>query len=666
MDLKQIGKYEVVKTLGEGGFGTVYLARHTKLQKNFALKVLHPQVAKDKMLSAYFEREALALGQLEHQNIVRVSDYDQIDDVTFIVMEYIDGTNLDAVLREKKHLTIAEAAPIFRQLLSGIGYAHDRGIIHRDIKPSNIMLTSNGTVKITDFGIAMVSDGAKLTRTGTGAGSLLYMSPEQIRGKREQIDNRSDLYSVGITFYQVLTGATPFAADSEYEIMTGHLEKTPPPPREFRSDVDPRVEALILKALAKDPAKRFQTAAEMNEALAGIDLSREKTVRQTLPDMEKTELAIEAPPERQQGGKGRLIGIAAAVLAVVVIALYLLFGTGGEEKPPVQVESFADSLRLAIDQFGEKKYGDARELLQRLAESGSAGAAQRMEVAQFEAAAILMEGDIVTARGRLEALHRQNPDLQFDDRYPPGLRQLWDEIVAAAATIPGGIIVAIDNFQEFLPVEVSVNGERRQYSGEELRFNSLKPGEYNIEVSGKGAVPVSRKVQVAEDVVSQSFTLKSPDAPATGTITVTVTDYQIFEPVKVYFDNKSVEYEGKPLVFSDLESGEYEVGLITDVGRLTELVMVAGNPVNITFKPNNSQARLTVSSLVPDNPNDFVAAQVYIDNVKIKDGQTPYKETVMQGKHKIWIEHPDYQTRGKARYIEVNHDELVEFQLKRK
>ncbi len=664
MELEKIGKYEIIKKIGEGGFGSVFLARHVKLRKQFALKVLHPQVAKDEMLSAYFEREALALGQLEHQNIVRVSDYDKIDDVTFIVMEYIDGTNLDAILRERKYLSIAEAAPIFRQLLSGIGYAHDHGIIHRDIKPSNIMITSNGTVKITDFGIAMVTDGAKLTRTGTGAGSLLYMSPEQIRGKREKIDNRSDLYSVGITLYQVLTGHTPFAADSEYEIMTGHLEKTPPSPRTFRSDVDPGAESLILKALQKDPARRFQSAADMNDALASIDLSGEKTVKQVMPELEKTELVVE-PPSIGGGGMWKKIGLAAVALVVIAVVLWLVVRPGGG-KGSVEATTFADSLKVAIGYVNSEDYSKALPMLQNLQTSASASDQDRLEIAQFQAAAQLLEGNFEEAQTELKKLYSSNPDLTFDDRFPPAVVQLWGQVVKEQQAVPGGIAVSIANYKDFAPVTVSINGQSKDFTGGQLNFSGLKPGEYTIDVSGKGAKPINQSVKVDKDVVSQSFTLSSAEAPATGEITVSVEDYKIFEPVKVYFDGKSVQYEGTPVNFNDLKEGSHEVGIITDVGRLTERVSVSGNTVNATFKPNNKQSRLTVTSLVPANPDDFVPAQVYIDNVKIKDGDTPFRQDVMNGMHKIWIEHPDYETMGGPQYVDISSAKTVEFKLRKK
>ena len=266
MEARKIGKYELREKRGEGGFGILYKAFDTVIEREIAFKLLHQQFAVDEKFSAWFHREAKAMAKLNHPNIVTIYNFEIVDDNHFIVMEFIDGKNVDEILTSDGAMDILDVAMIGRQLLSALGYAHTCGIIHRDIKPSNIMVTDSGLVKITDFGIAKILGGSKLTQTGTAAGSLPYMSPEQIRGKK--IDFRSDLYSLGVTMYQMLTGAVPFEEDSDFMLMQAHLEKTPPKPSEKRTDIPPDVEAVLMKSLEKDPEARYASANEMSMALA--------------------------------------------------------------------------------------------------------------------------------------------------------------------------------------------------------------------------------------------------------------------------------------------------------------------------------------------------------------------------------------------------------------
>lgn len=672
MDLKRVGKYDILDKLGEGGFGAVYLAQHTKLQKQVALKILHPQVASDEMLAAYFEREALALARLEHPNIVRVYDYDQVDGLSFIVMEFVDGTNLDRILRDKKFLSAAESIPIFDQLLAALGYAHQNGIVHRDIKPSNIMITKANIVKITDFGIAKVTGSAKLTRTGTGAGSLLYMSPEQIRGK--DIDNRSDLYSVGVTMYQVLTGRTPFEADSDYEIMTGHLERAAPPPSEFRSSLPKSVEQVVLKSLEKKPELRYQDAEEMASALRGLHLPEysDRTVQTATPYSERT--VRTAPPEPPRSapttessrlaGKGKLIGILGAVVVIALVAVYFLMQPGGET--PKQAATFADSLATAFDDYDQNQFPEAAALFTLLRDSKSVTPEQILEIRQFEAASKLMDQQISAATDLLKALYVEHPDIELsDNRLPPALSKIWEGL--KQSPVPsGGFELVLANYQPFAPVIVEFQDRKETYGGSAFTRKNLAPGEYVIRVEGNGMQPVRETIKVADGVVSKTLTLTQVTVAASGRIVVVVENYKIFEPVAVVFDGKSVQYDGQPVTFSEVAKGGHEIGIITDVGRLTDIVNVDGNEVRKVFEPVNKESKLTVASLVENNPNEVVAAQVYIDNEKIVDGETPFPVKLLNGPHKIWIDHPDYRTVDKPKFVNLRGDELVELRLRKK
>jgi serine/threonine protein kinase len=609
MDLKQLGKYEIISKLGEGGFGAVYLANNTRLQKRVALKVLHPQVASDEMLAAYFEREALALARLEHAHIVRVFDYDQIDGVSFIVMEYIDGTTLDRLLRDQRAFALDEIVSIFKQLLSALGYAHENGVIHRDIKPSNIMLTSGGEVKIADFGIAKVAGAAKLTRTGTGAGSLLYMSPEQIKGVN--IDNRSDIYSVGVTLYQLVAGRTPFEADSDYEIMTGHLEKVPPVPSQFKRSVSSDLEDVILKAIEKKPEKRFQNAQEMSEALSRIKSASDVTVVSRDDQFAKTT----AVPYHSQAPRSRkkLLIPALAVFAVIAVAVIWMLSRGGSE-PKDNIVTFADSLATGRLLFSEENYALAAALFAVLRTSASASQMDKSEALRYEAASRLYGGDSLAARNLFADVKRVDPTAVFPaEKFGAVVAESWSA------------------------------------------FNKPAAGDLGTRQIGK----VTETVNLP--------TNKTPVTTATGSLAVTVDNYKIFEPVTIIFDGKSERYQGSSMVFESLVAGTYEVTVATDLGRLTNQVQIAGERKECPFTLSEGlTSKLTVTSLWADNPGDMVYAQVYIDNEKIEDGQTPFSTKLMNGPHKVWVEDKNYHTEGKPRFVTLSGDTQIEFVLKKK
>ncbi len=613
MDLKQLGKYEIINKLGEGGFGAVYLANNTRLKKRVALKVLHPQVASDDMLAAYFEREAMALARLEHTNIVRVFDYDQIDGVSFIVMEYIDGTALDRLLSNGRTFTLDEIVSIFRQLLSALGYAHENGVIHRDVKPSNIMLTGSGEVKITDFGIAKVVGAAKLTRTGTGAGSLLYMSPEQIKGVG--IDNRSDLYSVGVTLYQVVAGKTPFEADSDYEIMTGHLEKTPIAPRQFKSSIAPDLEDVILRALEKKPEKRFQSAQEMSEALGRAKTGSEKTVLSRDDQYART-TAIPRPPRGSRGRRTTLISALAALVAVVIAIWFFTHGGSGEGDSATQ--NFTDSLASARTLFSQKDYAGAAAMFSALKNSASADQLQKSEVLRYEAASRLLSGDSSTAW------------------------HLFDEV----QSLDSKAVFPAEQFGTAVAASWNL-------------FNRPKMDSVVAQQGG-------RVTDTTSGTTSPTSQHQEP-ATVTGSLAVTVDNYQIFEPVTVIFDGKSRRYEGGAMVFDDLPAGAHEVTVMTDLGRLTKQVQTESGRKECSFTLSEAlTSKLTVTCLVADNPDDIVPAQVYIDNQAIEDGQTPFSIKLMNGPHKVWVEDKRYRTDGKPKFVTLSGDAQVEFILKRK
>src|SRR5215469_5268389 len=265
----QIGSYRIIEKLGEGGMGVVYKAVDTGLDRLVAMKVLSTDLSKNPELVERFRSEAKAQANLNHTNLATLYAFLMQEGPAFLVMEFVDGETFQQMITRRGPIPEQEAVPMFRQALLGIGYAHRAGIIHRDIKPSNLMLNKSGIVKVMDFGIAKVMGTRGLTRTGTQMGTVAYMSPEQIQNKT--VDIRSDIYELGITLYQMLTGHLPFDSDSDFEIMQNHVRTPPPPPSRFYPYLNKGVEKVVLKSLEKDPNNRFQTVEQFGASLERPD-----------------------------------------------------------------------------------------------------------------------------------------------------------------------------------------------------------------------------------------------------------------------------------------------------------------------------------------------------------------------------------------------------------
>ena len=261
----QLANYSIREKLGQGGMGVVYKAIDLNLDRPVAIKVLSPELAQDPGLVERFRFEARALANLNHLNIATLYTFLECDRQYLMVMEYLEGIAFDRLIHQRGRIACEEAICLFKQALLGIGFAHRHGVVHRDIKPGNIMLTASGIVKVMDFGIAKVLGGDRLTRTGAQMGTAAYMSPEQIRN--EAVDARSDIYSLSVTLFEMLTGRLPFAAGSDFELMSAHLQTPPPRPRQFCPKLAQSVENAVLKALEKRPAARFQSAEAFGAAL---------------------------------------------------------------------------------------------------------------------------------------------------------------------------------------------------------------------------------------------------------------------------------------------------------------------------------------------------------------------------------------------------------------
>ncbi len=270
-------RYRILKKLGEGGMGVVYLAEHVVIEKKIALKVLFPDLTRRSDLVQRFLQEAKSASRIGHENVIDITDFGQSPEgYVFIAMEYLVGQDLGQLLKASGPLPWARAQPIVLQIVKALRAAHERGIVHRDMKPENVFVVPRDDgrefVKVLDFGIAKVlgldEDAPRLTRTGMIFGTPEYMSPEQAQG--QQVDHRVDIYAVGCILYHMLTGEVPFKAESFMGILSKHMLETPIAPGRRNPAIEPRVEAVINRAMEKDPGKRFQSMREFVEAIAPL------------------------------------------------------------------------------------------------------------------------------------------------------------------------------------------------------------------------------------------------------------------------------------------------------------------------------------------------------------------------------------------------------------
>src|SRR5215217_7663307 len=327
-------RYRVLSTLGTGGMAVVYKAEDVILGRCVALKTLHRHYAEETAFRLRFDQEARVMASLDHENMVKVYDISQEGEVPFIVAEYIDGRDVGDVLRSAPKGCLSEqfTMKIAVQLLRALDYAHRRGIVHRDVKPSNILITEEDVVKVADFGIARVVEDEEVGEPGEIVGSARYMSPEQLKG--EETTPQSDLYSVGILLYHCLTGSPPFSGSTE-SVARQHIHKPPAPPRKLNGAISPHLEAVILRALAKDSKARYPSASAMLE-----DLQKDADASGSAETVELGERRIRKKRRtRQKHREDRKVVLVSSMLALLLLgagtAVAGLVGHVDLEDPPL-------------------------------------------------------------------------------------------------------------------------------------------------------------------------------------------------------------------------------------------------------------------------------------------------------------------------------------------
>ncbi|MEW6332370.1 MAG: serine/threonine-protein kinase [Pseudomonadota bacterium] len=317
-----VGRYLTLSRVGVGGMGIVYRAHDTELNRTVALKVLPPKLAEHAEYLKRFQTEAQAQARLNSPHVVTLYEMMEHQVGKVLVLEYVEGETLESRLRHYGPLTVSEAVRVFEQAMLGVEHMHGVGVVHRDLKPSNIFLTRGGEVKIMDFGIARIMDKPDPSQNGAMVGTLLYISPEQINGR--DTDARSDVYTLGISLFEAVTGRLPFERRSDYALMHAHVQENPPSPKEFQRRLPRALEAVILKAIAKDPNRRYQSVAEFRAALLELGLVEHHgvAIARAIPGLRRRHATDDAPRRIWGGAWLDVSMVSAAVVLAVALGIF--------------------------------------------------------------------------------------------------------------------------------------------------------------------------------------------------------------------------------------------------------------------------------------------------------------------------------------------------------
>jgi serine/threonine-protein kinase len=365
-------RYRVLERVGSGGMADVYCAEDTRLGRTIAIKMLHERFSQDREFVERFRREASAAAGLQHPNIVGVYDRGDSDGAYYIAMEYVEGETLKDVIRREAPMDPQRTIAIVKEILAATRFAHKRGVIHRDLKPQNVIVEPDDHIKVADFGIARAAGGSDITEVGAIMGTAQYLSPEQAHG--QPVTAASDIYSIGVVMFEMLTGRPPFDADSQVAVALKHVNQPAPSPRELVATVPPELEAIVLKALAKDPARRYESAEAMMRDLelaqtrigtgpvdtestavfAPVPVVVPPSAPQPLDGTAERPPPVTAPPpappgERDDRRRTLLLAAGLAAAALLAVLLFLLLRSQPQETVPQVIGQTLDSARVEIE-----------------------------------------------------------------------------------------------------------------------------------------------------------------------------------------------------------------------------------------------------------------------------------------------------------------------------
>lgn len=567
-------RYQIIKSIGEGGMANVYLAYDTILDRNVAVKVLRGDLANDEKFVRRFQREALSASSLSNPNIVEVYDVGEDNGEYYIVMEYVEGKHLKALLKKRGKLTVPEVIDIALQITNGLSVAHDSYIIHRDIKPQNILILENGLIKITDFGIAVAMNATQLTQTNSVMGSVHYLPPEQASGKGATL--QSDIYSIGILMYELLTGKLPFRGDNAVEIALKHLKEPMPSIRDELPDIPQSVENIILRATAKNPKNRYSDAREMHEDLKTcLDESRAnelkitfkypendyddtklmktvKPVKETKPkEIKEGEKEVAKKKKSTENSQNKLLITLASVFVGLVVVITTIF---------VLIPKITSSKQTAIPDVTNYSVTDAIKALQ---DAGFVVSDEQRE----EANENVEEGKVSRTSPAIGSIRKEGTEVII-------YRSLGD-VTIAIEDYTGKNASEIKGKLEALKVQVIIEKKEVDLTDGEIYKENIIIGQ---------SIEAGEKISEGETITLYVPKLdnKYPDF---------VNENYSVEEV----ENFCSEY-GVTLTKKEVETTEYAAGSIIYQSRAAGTTVVSGAKITIHIAVAPSET--------PDNPDD--------------------------------------------------------------
>jgi serine/threonine-protein kinase len=564
---KDFGHFLIKKEIGKGGMGTIFHAVDTMLNREVALKIIHPQLTNDAQLMERFKIEAMTQAQMNHPNIVMIFSFNKIDGDFVIAMEYVKGKSLKELLLERRQLTIQETIHYVKQILKGLQYAHSRNTIHRDIKPANVMVTEDNQVKLSDFGIAKIFGKQGLTKTGMLIGTPWYTSPEQILG--HEIDFRSDLYSVGITFYEMVTGKVPFDSEtnSDFQIQKAHLETPPPRPSIFNPEIGMSLERFIMKGLAKDPNKRFQSAVQMIEEMEKLE---QDVIRTAI--LSKTELSQKGFQKKIDKKKSPVVWVA-SFIGVLMIAFALVFFLNREQKKTEEAEILKDS--AIVGQKVDETIPDEDskdELPQNNIGSDSVSKTEEIQKTDIQP----NESDIQPdQKQHLTEKSNQEPEQNVSTQNDTAKEKPKEQVTTT---------------------EKSKKPEKQDKKQEPAKAETTSP-DYNLEINNIKTLLKNRKFQDAEILSDELLkTIKSPDL---FSITGTIKFYLMkFDEAEKYWSLAIASNSAVNLFFLRIDSSSDR----TDSGQLifkkNYLIFDCSTDPKLSFAVNTGKSQIAAKRII--------------------------------------------------------------------
>lgn len=571
----KIEGYEIIKEISRGPITTVFLGRQLALERQVLIKLLNAQWQREADLIERFRREAIICARLKHPNIVSIYDVGTHSDHLYLVIEYIEGEDLGQFVKRHHPLPVELVLFISRELIAGLAYAHSRGIIHRDIKPANVMVSREGAVKITDFGLARSEDLPSITAQGGTVGTPAYMSPEQSRG--EKLDQRSDIFSLGVTLYELASGELPFRGENFADSIQKVLKNNPPALSQVRPDIPNWFSGLVEGMLQKDPRKRPASTKEVlnHPGFHNLPANRERLAafindpagfRPREKSAEKPVRGFFLHPS---------LRLPTVILGALLLALVILFSRHGGQEPPLDnpplensaaPAQFSDSLNSSASSFSPPQPDAAG---QRAFTAGNSAAKNRSDdiPAQTLSARASGSGD----QQSLPETSSPVEDLSPQEAPSPDRERLRaaqeSPVETAASTVPGGLFIVCAPW-----AEVFIDGQKKDTTPLRQPLQ-LPPGAYTLELKNPGFETYRRQVAVKP---GKTDSLVVNLRPRDGYLVLRVIPW-----AEVYIDGKY--YETTPLKHPiSLPAGKYELKLINPnfSARVDSVVIIAGETVS--------------------------------------------------------------------------------------